>query len=493
MKQQFVHLNLLTDTSKEFIESWEYQNSNEVAFAEPIREILKSGGHDTNNTLIGFSGFNTKKIASFLRCGENEFTHIHKCSQDRFCEICASKAGVNSYYKYKNSYDKAEHWYHLTIHFDSNVFLNDKYTSVSQKKKEYLDRWVYCRSFVKRLMKNGLISGAVATDELSIASLAKGAVFPHMHAVISSDVDLLEGEILNPYFSKISKACTVVLKPIESAKDLYTTLAYPRKAINLTSIYSADAEVYPIEEVNLGMVNTLSRIYLFDTRRAKTMYIGILHGAARGYVGNIKKKRVNVLTPPRIIDNIKLIKAISMNKNAAELRKMQIVKELCKKADGPSLASLVEQDAQRNKKKWLDHPDTKPAGRIALEKILAREEQQKKKNWFSNLFHKQADAISPDMLTDGIPYDMSQPQQKKKQWFENPAILAALGIGGAGLGYGAYKLNQDPHMLDNLFSKSVVKNTGSTGSNVASVDREGIAGLTHQTLQEVNGGNQLPR
>ena len=248
-----------------------------------VSDKYKFGSFKTNHELISLSTWSRAK--KYIYCGtpgyENRISH---CNSVRYCEICARRACAKAYVRFEHVFNKAPHWYALTYSFKSNVFL----TNTEACKNEYLNRWGVCNSFIRRLMKEGLVDGAFAVKELSIASLSGMAVFPHTHVVFNSSVAL---DLNNPLFvEELSSNPNISLKllPVVTADHLLTEIKYPLKPLDLKAIYEQELINNPEFKINTGLDLILELTTDFEMHQQKVVYYGNMDARVKSsYIGTV--------------------------------------------------------------------------------------------------------------------------------------------------------------------------------------------------------------
>lgn len=251
-----------------------------------VSDKYKYGNYHTNAPAIALSTWS--RARKIIMCGTPGYEgRTSFCHNVRYCALCAGRKARLSYVRYQQSFKKARHWYALTYSFKSNVFLT------TASKEDYLGRWKVADSFIRSLRTAGYLNGAFAVKELSINSIAGKAVFPHTHTVFNSDrEDLINDDILHPFIQEeaAKENVSIRLTRITDESTFLYEVKYPLKPLNIQSLYEAETNCTPTEQLNLNLDFIFARTSLYEDHTQKVVYYGNMDPRCKSsYIGTNMK------------------------------------------------------------------------------------------------------------------------------------------------------------------------------------------------------------
>lgn len=274
------NLESLTPSQANYVQ----YSQNELALGNRVNESKCAyGSYYSNATIIAMSTWERAK--SYTMCGMWADGRPKYCQEHRYCERCAYEKSRRIYNKYITAW-RADgvYWYHVTYAFKNNLSLKNT------TKEEYLGRWKEADDYFRQLYKDGVISGAIVTNELSIAGMAEQQLFPHTHAVVISDNPELTLE-------DIGGNVDLHIRAIDTEQYMLNCVKYPIKAINLKKTYTEELPNYPAETINIGVEMILARTTSWEKGHKKIKYIGRMNAMNPEYIGTKevgkKKKQPN--------------------------------------------------------------------------------------------------------------------------------------------------------------------------------------------------------
>lgn len=250
-------------------------------------EHVRHGSYVKNASLISLSSW--KHADRYVRCGiPGSQGHRNFCNQSRFCCFCSWKKSQSLLTLIAPAYRKQTHWYHFTVSHKSNVHISSD-TSV------YLSRFNRAYSIVQSMFNQSLITGAVASSDLSIPSLSGDMLFPHTHIIICSDSPLIDSDDtqsprLQSFLQEVNPDNDLSLhfNEITSETEFRHTARYLVKAIDLRRIAEEDLLTSSHTEINQGLDRLLTRITQYEHKYLKIRYFGCLSPNRKDFCG--KKK-----------------------------------------------------------------------------------------------------------------------------------------------------------------------------------------------------------